>query len=86
MMTFFVNYQQFKYTDQSDNPPLRTWKIKAPTCEAAFTQAQVRAVIARQSGRKVGGVRRAMFDDIGNLVSASGDYIQPYIDACMTFV
>ena len=79
MQTFRVSYQQFKYTDRSDNPALRTWKIKAPTVEAAFTNAQIRAVLARQNGRNVGGVRRAMWDEADNLVHATGDYLPEYM-------
>ena len=41
---FLVNYQQFKYTDRSDNPPLRTWKIVASDADSAFRLAQIRAV------------------------------------------
>jgi len=78
-MIFRVDYQQFKYTDCSDNPPLRTWKIKAPSAEAAFTNAQIRAILARQNGRNIGGVRRIMRDENDNLVTAEGDYLPNYL-------
>lgn len=78
-MIFQVNYQQFKYTDRSDNPPLRTWKIEARSTQEAFEKAQIRALLARQKGRNVGGVRRLMLDANLNLVAAEGDYLLAYM-------
>ena len=79
-MLFQVNYQQFKYADRSDNPPLRTWLIDAPSAETAFFRAQERAILARRHGHNVGGVRRVMYDDTGKLVTAEGDYLLAYLD------
>ena len=79
-MQFLVDYQQFKYTDRSDNPPLRTWKIETADAESAFVIAQERAVqLSLTTGRKVGGVRRVMRRaDTDDLVTAEGDYLESY--------
>jgi hypothetical protein len=79
-MIFFVNYQQFKHTDRSDNPPLRTWKIETSDAESAFVIAQERAVQLTLSGRKVGGVRRVMrHADTDDLVTANGNLTESYL-------
>ena len=76
---FLVNYQQFKYTDRSDNPPLRTWKIVASDADSAFRLAQIRAVEEIQKGRKLGGVRRVMQTESGDLVTSDAGYIDEYV-------
>jgi hypothetical protein len=75
METFGVRYQEHKYTDLSDNPNPKIWRIKAESPEQAFALAQQRAKEQRAKGRKIGHVFREMFREDGTIVVAEGDYI-----------
>lgn len=71
---FFVRYQLHRYSDLSDNPTPREWKIKAYSAEEAFGIAQLRAQDRRDMGRKIGHVFREMRLQDGSIVVAEGDY------------
>ena len=84
-MQYEVYYQQHKYIDRSDNPALRTWKIRADSPEAAHLIAQARAVRAELTEQRHITVKREMRDESQNIVTSNADYTPEYTQHCIGF-